>query len=73
MSRVRRLVARPAQVSGVLPLVHLRRRLDEVEESLEETLRHEQGLRREVARIEATLARVAANRAAARDEGHPGS
>lgn len=72
MSRLKQLARRPAQATGLLPMVHLRRRVDELEEALAESSRHEQALRAEVARIEATVGRIARSRAAGpREESHP--
>lgn len=70
MSRLKQVVRRPAAVSGLLPMVHLRRRLDELEESFAENGRHEERLRAEVARIEATVGRIAATWQLAREQSH---
>lgn len=71
MSRIKDLARRPAAASGLLPLVHLRGRLDELEESFDENGRHEDVLLAEVERIEATVGRIARSWAAAREVSHP--
>lgn len=73
MSRIKDKLKRPARVAGLLPLVHLRAHLEELEESFAENARHERLLATEVDRIEASVARIAARRHQARDEDHPTS
>lgn len=70
MSRIKERLRRPARVTGLLPLVWVRGRVDDLEHDLAECRRHEALLEVEVSRIEASVARIARQRQAARDEDH---
>lgn len=57
--RIVELFRRPAEVSGLLPVARLRRRLDEIEPALAENAALEQQLAGEVAALEQTVGEVA--------------
>ncbi len=73
MSRLKGAFRRPAQVAGLAPLVGLRRHLEEIEEAFAENARHERLLVLELARIEASVGRIAAAWQQHREEDHPES